>query len=223
VAGFSASPTSGAAPLAVTFADTSVGTITNRFWDFGDGSTFNTTATNVSHTYTTSGTDTVMLVVSGPSGVSTNIQQNCIVVGPIPNPPEAWQMQYFGCTDCPQAAGAADPDGDGQNNLAEFLAGTDPTNSASAFRITGVTQEGDDVRITWTMADGRTNAVQAATGGTDGGYSSNFIDISEPIITSNSVQPEYCISHTGDVTTNYLDVGGATNGPVRFYRVRLVP
>jgi len=79
------------------------------------------------------------------------------------------------------------------------------------------------VRITWTMADGRTNAVQAATGGTDGGYSSNFIDISEPIITSNSVQPEYCISHTGDVTTNYLDVGGATNGPVRFYRVRLVP
>jgi PKD repeat protein len=224
VAGFSANPTSGAASLAVTFADTSVGTITNRFWDFGDGSTFNTTATNVSHTYTTPGTDTVMLVVSGPSGVSTNIQQNCIVVGPIPNPPEAWQMQYFGCTDCPQAAGAADPDGDGQNNLAEFLAGTDPTNSASAFRITGVTQEGDDVRITWTTADGRTNAVQAATGGTDGGYSSNFIDISEPIITtSNSVQPEYCISHTGDVTTNYLDVGGATNGPVRFYRVRLVP
>ena len=229
VAWFSASPTSGAAPLAVTFADTSVGWITNRFWDFGDGSTFNTTATNVSHTYTTPGTDTVMLVVSGPSGVSTDIQQNCIVMGPIPNPPEAWQMQYFGCTDCPQAAGAADPDGDGQNNLAEFLAGTDPTNSTSAFRITAVTQEGDDMRITWTTAVGRTNAVQAAASGALGNYTTtNFIDISEQIIitgniTGNSVQPEYCVCDTGDVTTNYLDVGGATNGPVRFYRVRLVP
>jgi hypothetical protein len=28
---------------------------------------------------------------------------------------------------------------------------------------------------------------------------------------------------TGDMTTNYLDTGGATNGPSRFYRVRLVP
>jgi hypothetical protein len=159
------------------------------------------------------GTDTVMLVVSGPWGVNTNIQANYIVVGPLPNPPEVWQMQYFGCTDCSQAAGAADPDGDGQNNLAELLAGTDPTNSASAFCITGVTQEGDDVRITWATAGGRTNTVQAATGGTDGGYSSNFIDISGLMI----------ITGSGDATTNFVDVGGATNSPSRFYRVRLVP
>jgi PKD repeat protein len=214
VASFSASPTGGAAPLAVTFTDTSVGSITNRFWSFGDGNTFNTTATNMSHTYTTPGTDTVMLVVSGPWGVSTNIQPNCIVVGPIPNPPEAWQMQYFGCTDCPQAAGTADPDGDGQNNLAEFLAGTDPTNSASAFCITGVAQEGDDVRITWTTAGGRTNTVQGAAGDAPGSYATtNFIDISELMI----------ITGSGDATTNFVDVGGATNGAARFYRVRLVP
>jgi PKD repeat protein len=214
VAAFSATPTNGVAPLAVTFTDSSSGTITNRFWSFGDGSTLNTTATNVSHTYTMPGTDTVMLVVSSPWGVSTNIEQNCILVEPTSNPPLAWQMQYFGCTDCPQASGAADPDGDGQTNLAEFLAGTDPTNSASTFSIIGVTQEDNDLRVTWTTAGGRTNAVQATAGDALGNYTTtNFIDISGLMI----------ITGSGDATTNVVDVGGATNSPSRFYRVRLVP
>ncbi len=43
----------------------------------------------------------------------------------------AWQLQFFGCTNCPQAAVNADPDGDGYNNLQEFVSGTDPTNSVS--------------------------------------------------------------------------------------------
>jgi hypothetical protein len=40
-------------------------------------------------------------------------------------------MQYFNCTNCPQAAASADPDGDGYNNLQEFVSGTDPTASSS--------------------------------------------------------------------------------------------
>ena len=39
VAQFTGSPTNGAAPLVVTFTDTSTGTITNRYWTFGDGAT----------------------------------------------------------------------------------------------------------------------------------------------------------------------------------------
>ncbi len=46
-------------------------------------------------------------------------------------PFQAWQMQYFGCTNCPQAGVSADPDSDGYNNLQEFVSGTDPTNSIS--------------------------------------------------------------------------------------------
>ncbi len=46
-------------------------------------------------------------------------------------PFQAWQLQYFGCTNCSQAAVNADPDGDGYNNLQEFVSGTDPTNSMS--------------------------------------------------------------------------------------------
>jgi PKD repeat protein len=77
-AGFTAAPTNGTVPLTVSFTDTSAGMITNRFWDFGDGDTTNTTATTLSHTYTASRTSTVQLVVSGPGGAATNRQVNCI-------------------------------------------------------------------------------------------------------------------------------------------------
>jgi PKD repeat protein len=79
-ASFTASPASGVAPLTVTFTDTSTGTITNRFWDFGDGSTTNTTTTSIAHTYTSAGTSTVQLIVSGPLGVSTNTKPAAITV-----------------------------------------------------------------------------------------------------------------------------------------------
>jgi uncharacterized repeat protein (TIGR01451 family) len=79
-ANFSATPTNGAAPLAVTFADSSTGTITNRFWNFGDGATTNTTTNTLVHVYTAAGTETVTLIVSGPPGTSTNAQPNLIVV-----------------------------------------------------------------------------------------------------------------------------------------------
>jgi pectate lyase len=124
---------------------------------------------------------------------------------------ESWQFDHFGCTNCPQAAANADPDGDGMDNQSEFLAGTSPTNSASAFRVSSTVPQGDDIVITWTTAGGRTNRVQVAGGGD---YSTNgFADLSGPII----------IAGTGDVATNYVDVGGATNRPSRFYRVRLAP
>jgi T5SS/PEP-CTERM-associated repeat protein len=80
VALFTGSPTNGVAPLAVTFTDSSTGTITNRLWNLGDGTTTNTMATSLSHTYGSAGTDTVSLIVSGPVGVSTNTQANYIVV-----------------------------------------------------------------------------------------------------------------------------------------------
>ena len=43
-------------------------------------------------------------------------------------------MQYFGIGNA-SAAPTADPDGDGQNNLFEYLAGTTPTSAASAFSV----------------------------------------------------------------------------------------
>ena len=77
----------------------------------------------------------------GPGSIpmldTTNVLSYTYTV-PEVDPFAAWQMQYFNCTTCPQADAAADPDGDGMSNTNEFLVGTDPTNSDSAFRITSI-------------------------------------------------------------------------------------
>jgi uncharacterized repeat protein (TIGR03803 family) len=123
----------------------------------------------------------------------------------------AWQLQYFGCTNCSQASQSADPDGDGQSNVQEFQTGTDPTNSVSAFRIVSILPNGIDLLVTWTTGVGRTNALQATAGDASGSYNTNgFADI-------------FTVTNTVGTSTNYLDVGAATNVPSRFYRVRLVP
>ncbi|MGH8511383.1 MAG: LamG-like jellyroll fold domain-containing protein, partial [Gammaproteobacteria bacterium] len=69
-ANFSANPTSGVAPLTVTFADTSTGTISTRSWDFGDHSP-TSAATSGAKTYSTPGIYTMSLSVTGPNGSST--------------------------------------------------------------------------------------------------------------------------------------------------------
>ena len=48
---------------------------------------------------------------------------------------DAWQNQYFGLNN-PNAAPAADPDGDGENNLFEFTAGLIPNDPQSRFTFT---------------------------------------------------------------------------------------
>ncbi len=128
---------------------------------------------------------------------------------------QQWQIGYFGSTNNLAADSNADPDGDGQNNLAEFLSGTSPTNGLSALRIISAPRQSDNVVITWTTAGGRTNAVQATAGAANGSYTTNFVDI--------TAWPHIIIDGSGDVTTNYTDIGGATNRPSRYYRIRLVP
>jgi len=124
-----------------------------------------------------------------------------------PPPYPLWQLQQFGCTNCFQAGEAADPDGDGQNNLAEFLAGTTPTNSASCFHVVSTEFTSNNTLVTWACGGGRTNVLQAASS-LSGGYT--------------NISPNITLSGNGDTTTNYLDFGGATNTPTRLYRVRLV-
>jgi polygalacturonase len=149
--------------------------------------------------------------------ISTNTAgQVRLIVGPQTPPPDpfvAWQQQYFGCTNCPEADGNADPLGKGMSNTNQFLAGINPTNSASALRIISAVRQGNDVVITWKTAGVRTNAVQASNGNANGAYSTNFTDLGAPIV----------IPVSGDASTNYIDFGGATNGPARYYRIRLVP
>ena len=216
VASFTGSPTNGLEPLAVAFSDTSTGNITNRVWDFGDTTTTNVTTNGVSHVYT-AGAYTVKLTVNGPGGSSTNTQPNYVNVL---TAFQSWQVQYFGGTNNPAAVSGADPDGDGQNNMAEFSSGTNPTNSASAFRVTSIMSQGSNTFITWATAGGKTNVVQGGVGDLDNNnpaYSNLFFDMSDLI----------AIPGNGDATTNFLDDGSFwgefSNWPTHYYRIKVAP
>ncbi len=74
IAVLAANPTGGEPPLTVAFTDTSLGTITNRSLNFGDGSA-PTAVTTTTHTYNSLGTYNATLTVSGPTGSSTRTRQ----------------------------------------------------------------------------------------------------------------------------------------------------
>ncbi|MBP2132089.1 PKD repeat protein [Methanomicrobium sp. W14] len=78
VANFSFSPTSGYAPLEVSFEDQSSGDTTSYYWDFGDGNT--STVSNPSHTYASSGTYEVTLTVCN-GDACTSITKSITVFG----------------------------------------------------------------------------------------------------------------------------------------------
>ncbi|MFH0967584.1 MAG: PKD domain-containing protein [Methanobacteriota archaeon] len=80
MADFTASPTTGQAPLTVKFTDLTIGGPTMWAWDFGDGTT--DMVGSPTHTYTKDGTYTVTLRASNQYGDSdTEIKQSYIVVG----------------------------------------------------------------------------------------------------------------------------------------------
>ena len=92
VAAFTASVTSGMAPLSVTFdpaTSSDDGKITGYAWDIGDGTTkFEPTSVAVSKTYTTPGPFTVRLTVTDDSGL-TSSKSVTVSVFPRPVPPVA--------------------------------------------------------------------------------------------------------------------------------------
>lgn len=83
-ANFTASPLKGAAPLTVTFTDTSKNHPTKWNWTFGDGTTSD--ERNPIHTYTFPGNYTVTLIVENSGGQSMLARKDFILVsrGPLP-------------------------------------------------------------------------------------------------------------------------------------------
>ena len=220
---FSGSPTNGAAPLTVTFTDSSTGPITNRFWSFGDGSTTNfVNATNPTHTYAV-GAYNVTLIVSGNGGFSTNTMANLIGAY---DPFAWWQLYYFGSTNNnSNTAPGGDYTGTGMSNTNEFLAGFNPTNAAAYLHIISIVTTNRDMNVIYLGANGdstwspgvasRTNVLDYTTGDANGNYTTGgWHDTGQTNILSGG---------TGlGVVTNMVDSGGATNTPSRYYRVRVL-
>ncbi len=88
VADFSASTTSGNAPLTVKFTDKSSGAPTAWKWSFGDGSPL-VAQYNPTHTYSKPGTYTVKETVSNAAGKDTEIKTNYMTIKAAPIKPVA--------------------------------------------------------------------------------------------------------------------------------------
>ena len=209
-ASFTASPTNGGAPLTVTFTDTSTGTITNRFWSYGDGATFTATGTNVAHTYSFPGTNTVTLIVSDTSGSNTNIQTNLIVATSVDTVgdgiPDWWRAQYFGGSGTntnSSSCATCDVSGTGQDNLFKYTADLNPTSPASRLAIISIVTITNDVNLIWI---GGSNAWQ-------------FVESSSNLTDTNGWSASYTNPPPTSLTNTLLHTGAA-NATNLFYRIK---
>ena len=80
--------------------------------------------------------------------------------------PDWWRAQFFGgsgtTTNSISGAGA-DPDHDGLNNYQEYLAGTNPTNAASVFKIQSLTNSPSGFTLNFQTAWGRNYTLYSTT------------------------------------------------------------
>ena len=70
--------------------------------------------------------------------------------------PDSWEIAQFGSTD---ALPDMDADGDGSNNLTEYVAGTDPLNAQSIFTIQELVPDAGGYVISWNSVEGRSYQV----------------------------------------------------------------
>ena len=134
---------------------------------------------------------------------------------------DEWTIRYFGHAESredDQSFPISDPDGDGQTNLEEFFAGTDPLSSLSTFELGSIRLVESGRQLTWTVVGGQNYVLQAAPilGAVD-----QFVDIS-PII---SVPIDHFGKHPGlgmseIAQTSFVDSREASESQRRFYRVR---
>ncbi len=117
--------------------------------------------------------------------------------------PVAWELQNFKHTGVDPNA---DPDGDGMNNLQEYLAGTDPNNANSNLRITSANfaSGGISAALVWNSVAARYYYVQKAVNLDSLAWTDSGLGLVTPDGTSTSL--------------NFTD----TNAPTRFYRVQAV-
>ncbi|MDZ4404473.1 MAG: hypothetical protein U1A53_17520, partial [Prosthecobacter sp.] len=73
------------------------------------------------------------------------------------SPQESWRQANFGSsTNSGSGADAADPDGDGLNNAAEYTAGTNPNSNTDVFKVQTAQKSGSTFTLTTAGKTGRT-------------------------------------------------------------------
>ncbi|MGC4016962.1 MAG: autotransporter-associated beta strand repeat-containing protein [Luteolibacter sp.] len=143
-----------------------------------------------------------VLVVGAPVGLTaildTTVPGELAVV--LAGPYELWRFSKFGSYSSAESDPNADPDGDGQSNQVEFLAGTLPKDGSSRFKA-AVVKDGAGFKISWNSVIGKSYQVEA----------SSTLGSGWSVIATKTATA---------VISDYTD-GGAPSK--RFYRVKVVP
>ena len=135
----------------------------------------------------TSASNFIVLADSDGDGMSDNFEQ-----------------QYFGSATA--GAPGIDADGDGQTNLQELIAGTNPVDAKSVFRIMEVRRQGNDAIIVFRALAGKRYRVEAGE---------NLADGFPIAVATLAASPS-------DITREVSHTGGAAF-PRRFYRAVVLP
>jgi PKD repeat protein len=133
IANFSATPLVGTPPLAVAFSDTSSGEITGWQWNFGDSA--GSALQNPTHVYSSAGTYSVSLAVTGAAQNDTRTQSNYVTVhvsAPAVTISSPVNRASFGAPAAIPIAATATTTGSGAGvTRVEFYAGTELIGTAT--------------------------------------------------------------------------------------------
>jgi len=230
-ASFTASPTSGQAPLAVSFnasgSSDSDGSITSYAWSFGDGGS--SSGVTASHTYTSAGTYTARLTVTDDDS-STDSVTRTIQVSSTPvanNPPTASFTASPTSGDAPLAvsfnsSGSSDSDGSITSYAWSFGDGGSSTGATTSHTYNSASTY--MAQLTVTDDDGSTDTTTAqievlAPSGTEVGgmISSNAVwrrEESPYVATTNVLVPDgvNLAIEPGTTVLFYPDVGMQIEG-----------
>ena len=116
---------------------------------------------------------------------------------------DEFQRTYFSPFTGTNAAPAADPDHDGFNNTAEFIAGTNPTNAASLLKMISASNAPSGTTVSWQSVAAKTYQVSSRTNLGAGAWQ----NVGSPVT-------------AGGATAQTVGAT-ATNG-YRFYRVQVL-
>lgn len=196
LADFSATPTTGSVPMAVTFTDLSIGA-TSWSWDFGDTGT--STDRNPIHTYTAAGIYTVVLTATGPAGTDVMTKTGYITVTP-PQPPVA----EF-------TAGNTNPYV-GNNVTFTDLSTNNPTTWSWTFEggTPGTSTDQDPVVTYNTVGTYTVTLLASNTAGSDTETKTGYIIVTDaPLVYCSSQGNNYSYEYIGNVTVGDLDYTSA--------------
>lgn len=116
---------------------------------------------------------------------------------------DVFQRTYFSLFTAANAAPNADPDGDGMNNLSEYIAGTNPTNAASLLKMLALSKASANVTVRWLSVSNKNYQVSSRTNLILGSWQ----NIGSTVTASGT-------------NAQFLDTGGTNQ--ICFYRVQVL-